>query len=126
MGQLLKYKFNPPVQKNNQDDHEYMVTDFIEELRKVFKDGGYTTINNNEESAGTFLVGYKGVLYEVDSDYQVGIPAFQYSAVGSGGPIALGSLFTSRGSPSDRILTSLEAASHLNPYVRPPFHILKL
>lgn len=36
MGQLLRYKFDPPKQTVNTDDMKYMVTDFIDATRKCF------------------------------------------------------------------------------------------
>lgn len=126
MGQLLQHCFNPPKQYMDQSDHEFMVTKFIDAVRETFKNGGYAKISNGEESGGTFLVGYKGVLYEIDDDFQVGIPAAQYAAIGSGDTVALGSLYTSVGAePEKRIHKALEASEFLTPYVRSPFVILK-
>ena len=58
MGQLLmSSKFKPSKQKARQSDYDYMITDFIDCIRKLFKTSGYLTIHNNEEAGGTFLVG---------------------------------------------------------------------
>src|SRR5574337_644834 len=70
MGQLLRYKFNPPKQTVNMDDMKYMVTDFIDAVRKCFAENGYGKIpqgDNNE--GGTFLVGYNGKLYAIHDDF---------------------------------------------------------
>ena len=92
MGQLLQYKFKPPKQKPKQSDHEYMVTDFIDAVRKVLNDNGYGEKDKNQETGGQFLVGYKSALYQIDSDYQVGIPTDQYAAIGCGAAYAIGAL----------------------------------
>src|SRR5271170_3977037 len=79
MGQLLRYKFSPPEQTSHQDNMQYMVTSFIDTARKCFEDNGF----GEKRRGGTFLVGYKGQLYTIDSDFQVGLPADTYDAVGS-------------------------------------------
>ncbi len=127
MGQLLQYSFHVPKQRLEESDYQYMTTRFIDSVRDCFKAGGYMRVNNSEESGGKFLVGYRGNLYEVDSDYQVGIPDCGYSAVGSGDEVALGSLYSSDGegrSPRERIILALEAAEYLTPYVKAPFHVM--
>lgn len=71
-------------------------------------------------------MGYHGKLYEVGSDYQVGIPADGYAAVGCGDCFALGALHGARGSPAARIRAALEAAAHFSAGVRGPFVIESL
>lgn len=80
MGQLLRYKFNPPTQKIDQDDMRYLVTDFVDSMRKCFVDNGFGT----ESEGGNFLLGYNGKLYTIESDFQVGILKSDFHAVGSG------------------------------------------
>jgi len=82
MIQLLMYKLDPPAQTVSQNDYQYMVTSFIDSVRKCFSDNGFGDMQKN--IGGTFLVGYKGTLYSVDSDFQVGIPTLQYDSVGCG------------------------------------------
>lgn len=123
MGQLLQYKFDPPKQKASQSDMAYMVTDFIDAVRKCFADNGF---DKNGNLGGTFLVGYNGRLYRIDSDYQVGIPSSGYDSVGCGHDLAKGSLFSTKGKPEDRIKTSLEAAAKFSGGVEAPFKIIKL
>ena len=70
-------------------------------------------------------MGYQGHLFEIESDYQVGIPEDVYAAVGSGQDIARGSLFATQGQePRSRVLTALRAAERFNAGVRGTFHIL--
>lgn len=126
MGQLLRYKFDPPQQTVHQDDMQYMVTDFVDGLRRCFSANGFG--DKDATVGGTFLVGYKGKLYTIESDYQVGIPNTPYDAVGCGADLALGSLHsTSRMklTPEQRIVMALEAASTFSAGVAPPFLIIK-
>lgn len=125
MGQLLRYKLAPPAQTVHQDDMEYMVTSFIDSCRTCFSQNGF---GDKEGSVGgSFLVGYKGKLYTVESDYQVGIPRLEYDAVGSGADLALGAMYATEGlKPEERITAALSAASAFNAGVAPPFIILRL
>ena len=44
MGQILRFNFNPLkyVPEIHNDEYEYMCTDFIDEVRVCFREGGYT------------------------------------------------------------------------------------
>lgn len=129
MGQLLRFSLKSPEQPAEQKDYEYMCTGFIDAVRKCFSDGGYMKKENVREEGGNFLVGYRGVLYEVQGDFQVAINADPYSAVGCGEPYAYGSLFATAAlglPPEKRIRRALEAAAHFSSGVCPPFIILKL
>jgi hypothetical protein len=127
MGQLLRYSLNPPKNYENIDINKFMVTKFIESVRKCLKDGGYAYKDNEVESGGTFLVGYKGRLFKIDSDYQVGEALIGFDACGCGEDIALGSLYsTQEQPPKERILKALEAAERFNAGVRRPFNIVEI
>ncbi len=125
--QLLHWKFVPPKQTQKKDDVKYMCTAFIDAVRKCFKAGGYSTIDNNVETGGNFLIGYKGNIYEIDSDFQVGQPTDDYICCGCGGQVAKGSLFSSKGvaNPQSRVKLALEAAEHFSAGVRGPFKYLE-
>ncbi len=125
MGQLLRYSLKPPRRHPDDDINQYMVVDFVNAVRGCLKAGGYASKEDEGESAGTFLVGYQGRLFKIESDYQVGIPEDGYAAVGSGQDIARGSLFATQGQePRSRVLTALRSAERFNAGVRGPFHIL--
>lgn len=133
MGQLLRFKFNPPkyyAAQHSNDEYKYMCTDFIESVRVCFKDGGYATVLNNEESGGSFLVGFNGRLFKIDSDFQVGESVEKYNSIGCGDSYAKGSLYTifhfpnnKVRDPNDVIITALLAAEHFSGGVKSPFLI---
>ncbi len=91
MGQLLQFKFKPPERKN-QTHYRYMVTTFVDEIKKCFKENGYQRTSDGRDSGGEFLVGYQGHLFHIESDYQVGESRFEYDACGAGEEYALGAL----------------------------------
>lgn len=123
MGQLLRYKFKPPVQQCA-DDMEYLVSDFVDTVRSVFSNNGFGDAKNDH--GGDFLVGYKNKLYQVHSDFQIARSRLPYEAVGCGAEIALGSMYAaSQLPPVERIKLALEAASVFSAGVCKPFKVLK-
>jgi len=135
MGQLLRYKLTLALERHEVpvDDAaaeiKFMSTAFIDGVRTVLKEGGYAKVVNGEESGGTFLVGWRGKLYQVESDFQVGRAVQGFDAVGSGGSWATGALYVLRdgnGTPESKILAALDAAEKLTPYVRGPFKVVQV
>lgn len=122
MGQLLGYKFDPPQHPADVSIERYMNTVFIDALRETLKAGGYARANNGEETAGTFIVGYRGRIFRVESDYQVGENVAPFDAVGCGAEIALGALHaTADLRPEDRLKRAMQAAEMFSAGVRSPF-----
>src|SRR5690606_30406671 len=127
MGQLLQYSFNPPKRHPDTDIDKFMVVNFIDAVRSCFKAGGYAEKNNEVETGGTFLVGYEGRLFKIESDYQVGETITNYDACGCGEDAALGSLGSTEGKkPLDRLQIALEMAERYSAGVRAPFHFVEL
>lgn len=128
MGNILRFSFNPPIHHEDVDPFHYMATDFIDEVRHALKDGGYSKKDNNVETTtgGTFLVGYRGRLFEIDSDFQVAENVHGYAAIGCGDQVALGSLFSTDDfdNPEDRLEEALEAAEAFSAGVRAPFNFI--
>ncbi len=103
-----------------------MVNTFIELTRDCLKDGGYTSIrNDNQEEGGSFLVGVRARLYRIDSDFQIGRATNGYDAIGSGERSALGALYVATGTPEARLKKALAAAEEYSPGVRRPFYVMK-
>lgn len=101
MGQLLRYKLQPPKQ-HDLDTYAFMVTVFVDAVRECLK-------------AGLFYVG---------ADYQVAESMDGYDACGCGQAIILGALFATKGmEPHARMKVALEAAERHSAGVRGPFPI---
>lgn len=126
MIQLIKYRFKPPTHKRDVDVMEYMATSFIDTLRQCFQSGGFLHEDKGVISGGSFLVGYKGRLFSIQSDFQVFESADEFDACGSGESYALGALCAMDWTlPAEvRLKNSLVAACHLSTGVRPPFIII--
>jgi len=105
-----------------------MCTVFIDAVRDCFKKGGFLEKEKDVESGGTFLVGYRGRLFEVEDDMQV-VETFDiYNAVGCGARYAKGAMaiLTSGREKKDvpmLITKALEVATHFSGGVRPPYVI---
>lgn len=123
MGQLLQYRLKPPRQTVD-DDMSHMCTVFIDAVRKCFHQGGFSKSDNNEESGGVFLVGYRGQLFCIDEDYHVGRSMLGYEAIGCGDHLALGSLASTTGNARARVEMALRAAALHSTSVAEPFTVL--
>lgn len=129
MGQLLRFSLSIPERPRKMDEYEYMVTLFIDAVRKCFKDGGFAQKKDDAESGGTFLVGYNGKIYVIYDDYQVGINSYTYNACGCGDVYALGSLYSTNKfikDPKERLKLALSSAEEFSGGVKRPFVIKSL
>lgn len=133
MGQLLRYNLTPALEhhevtKTADAELQYMFsTKFIDGVRGVLKTGGFAQVSNGVERGGTFLVGWRGKLYMIHDDFQVGRASQGFYAVGSGGAHAEGALHatqTARMGAERRVLAALEAAMALVTTVQGPFKVV--
>jgi len=130
MGQLLRYSLVIPEHRTKKKtDHEYMCTDFVDAVMKLFEDKKYGKVKSGEQEGGSFLVGYNGKLYAIYDDFQVAEQSLNFESVGCGEQIAVGALYATRNikmSPRKRVMLALEAAEEMSAGVRGPFVIKKL
>ena len=125
MGQLLRYAFQPPKHDPSVDVYQYMVTTFVDAVRDCLIAGGVARKESEQESGGTFLVGYQGRLFSIHEDYQVRESECGFDAVGCGAQVALGALYAaSHLEPIDRLKLALDAAEAFSVGVRAPFVFL--
>lgn len=129
VGGLMRYAFVPP-EYTGDDEMRYLTVDFVDAMRAVQQNKRAMRRMNEEthESDASFLVGFRGHLFEVATDYQIARPLESYAAIGSGADVALGALAaTSRmKDPRKRVLIALEAAAAHCSGVRAPFSIMKI
>jgi ATP-dependent protease HslVU (ClpYQ) peptidase subunit len=125
MADLLRYQCELP-HIHDKELMQYMVEDFVEEIREKFKEHGYSKIEDSQESGGNFLVGIRDRLFIVYDDFQVNECAENYFCVGCGEQFAMGAMHVlkdSNLSTKERIFKSLEASSKFSNGVSPPFLI---
>jgi ATP-dependent protease HslVU (ClpYQ) peptidase subunit len=129
IGQLLRYALVAPDQPGRKDDMAFMVTDFIDAVRAMQHEKGAREKKDELElHEGQFIVGYRGHLYVVECDYQVGRPIDNYAAIGCGADLALGAMYATKMmemKPEERLTLALHAAQEFSAGVRAPFVILK-
>jgi ATP-dependent protease HslVU (ClpYQ) peptidase subunit len=127
MGQLLAVKLSPPRYHADTDLWRYMVGEFVEAARACLRAGGFSRVDNQVESGGDFLVGFRGRLFRVESDFQVGESVEGFDAIGAGQSYALGSLTeTGHIDPGERVLRALRSAARFSLGVKGPFHVEEL
>ncbi len=130
MCNLLQYAFTVPEHSDGVSVEQYLTTTFVDALRTLMKDAGNATkVNEQEGSTGFFLIGYRGRLFKISSDYSLTEVAEGFDAVGSGSDVALGAMYATKQmslKPKKRIELALEAASHLCWGVGEPFYVESL
>lgn len=128
MGQLLHHAFEPPYPPDAKRLDKFMVTDFIDGVRGCLEAGGWLRTKHERERGGFFLVGVRGQLFRIESDFQVGRDVNGYVALGCGDNLALGSLHATADMQDvdarDRVRWALEAAAFHSAGVAAPFVIL--
>ena len=114
MGQLLQYNVCMEQPADGQDLMEYMVHDFVELVRNCFKEHGFTKVENNQESSGTFLVGFRGRLFSIEDEFQVCENNDGIEAIGCGRQYALGAIRMTGGYaiPEAKIRNAVDVAAY--------------
>lgn len=125
---LLRYSLVVPEHHpTDMDDFAYITTRVVEAIRECFKNAGAiattaTNIEGNDDSE--FLVGYRGRLYSINSDWSVMETIDPFCAMGSGEEFAFGALHASKGKPAKkRVRIALEAAARFSATCGGPFVI---
>lgn len=126
MIQLLKYKLNPPPIGEDRGIFDYMCTDFIDTVIKLFKENGFERVGGTRDDlGGQFLVGYKNRLFRVCDDYHVEETIFPFNSVGCGADFAMASMLTNNElSPLEKLKEALRVSEILSTGVSAPFIIL--
>ena len=111
------------------DMEDFFVSEFIPAVRTLCDDAGIQISRSNDESTDSdnsdILVAIGPWMVVIEPDWQVGIYADKYIAIGSGQLTALGSLATTGNmSPQKRVHLALQASAKHSNTVCPPFYIL--
>ncbi len=127
MANLLQYELSIPEQLSSQDDVQYLCTSFVDAVRACYKKYEVAWMDNGITRGSEFLVGYKGELYGVYSNYDVIQSVHSYNACGCGGNYALGAMHATENmglKPEARIKIALKGAALHSSAVAPPFTIV--
>jgi hypothetical protein len=127
MGDLLQHSLRIPDRPRGVSVDRYMRTTFVDAVRRCLADGGFK--GSGEESGGTFLVGYEGRLFRIESDFNVGELVDGFDAIGNGAELARGAMAVLRSQPGGTVRTklrrALEIAARYSGAVSPPFTIVE-
>ena len=125
MGQVIQYAKEFPKLKEHSGNYAYLVKSFVPFLRTAFKDAGWLEVENSREEGGQFLVGIRGELFEINSDFSVLKMMDGFNAVGSGKYYALGAMRILKNNtdkdPIMKVGLALETAAYFSTTVSAPF-----
>jgi 20S proteasome alpha/beta subunit len=94
-GNIAEFLWNPPKLVKTIPLDAFMQIKVLPSLREVMKENGYEPDTNKDPDAGfDALICLNGIIYEIDEDYLWSRDDRGLYAVGSGGPLALGTLAT--------------------------------
>jgi len=125
---LIKHELVIPPHPKNMSTDRYINILLVNALRSCFAKAGFSKIESNqEEFDGSLLVGYRGRLFELCTDFQILENYKPYAAVGSATELSLGALHvlntTKDLTPRQKLYRVFRAASTHDNRVKPPFHI---
>lgn len=127
MGQLLEFNLTPPSIIEGQEPFSYAVRALVPAIRDALKAGGFSKIDSGRETGGVFLVGFRGRLFTIYEDFQVGEDLGSIASVGCGDAYALGAMHAlSSADPMVRLQAGLDAAATFSAGVAGPFHFVEL
>ena len=122
--QTIKYHLSVRAQHDEENDHAYIVVAFVEAMRELLKAKAVTTVRENTESVWCCLVGYKGKLYQMESDFNISSTARGFDAIGCGDAYALGAMIALKDlEPIQRIMQTLAISGELCALVASPYYV---
>lgn len=122
-GQIVKHHVSLP-RDCGEDPTEYLVREFVPELRHALSEHGWTKKDGEREETGTALIAYRGRLFTYQSDSSITESQHGIDACGSGQEFALGAMSFAESigrSPKNIVTAGLEAAARFAPGVMDPF-----
>lgn len=141
-GQILQFHLtdgleDPFIPREGRDEEYWAVREFIPYVRAHTEEHGHLHIHHNVEEFGpsAFLLGVRGRLFCVESDFSVNEHLLPYEAIGSGGDNAIGVLHSELGENVDHMTITqakaeriakkaVTAAGKFNNYVGGPINFV--
>ncbi|MEN6293529.1 MAG: hypothetical protein ABFD07_16135 [Methanobacterium sp.] len=119
----------PPCYEH-QDPFEYIVNNFIPSYRSALHEQGLIEMENGiERNRSELLLGFRGHLFSIGTDFSVLESQDNYIAIGSGAVFAMGAFHGTKNlklEPDYRIHRALEAATDYDECVLEPYEIESL
>lgn len=94
MGQILQYSWTPPDRlMGDEDDDKYLYKSVVDSIKKCFEDNGFGHKPKDEFEGGVFLIGWKGRLFEMQSNMSL-MEVEDFASVGCGSYHAIAAMKT--------------------------------
>ena len=121
--QLIHHAMEIPKIDEYIDIERYMATDFVMALDSALQEGKLPKPNSLAFHGAILCIRGKDIM-TILGDYQVEFVDGDFAALGSGGGVAEGSLWSTKGrNPLDRISIAMKAAEYFCQDVAGPFHV---
>lgn len=126
-GQVLRHEVNWPSPPADVDLERFVVRDVVPELRRALREAGALKVTEGVEQTAQFMIGLRGELMTVGTDFSIGSLQETYRAIGSGRHNAYGALHVLADfgiTAKEKVRRALEAAANFTSNVRPPFVVI--
>lgn len=121
---LLQHSLSVRAPEEGEEVECYIVTGVIDSSRNLLKAGGVARVEHNVEAGDDMLIGFRGQLFRIASDFQVDAYIEGIAAVGAAEDYALATMIALPDlQPEDRIRRALEVSAELCVFVSPPFYV---
>ncbi len=121
---LLQQSLSVRAIEENESAEHYLIEGAIEAVRALLKTRGVARVENNVEAGETFLIGFRGQLFRVDTDFQIDTYLNGLAACGAGKDYALAALLALTDKPPvERIQRALEISAECCALIAPPFYV---
>ncbi len=121
--QLLKYHLKVRKPTKTESPLKYLSGAFTEQYARLTKSAG-----DGPERPSELLIGFRGRLFEMGSDFSLIESTFDFAAIGSGADFALGVLYATAGGadPKLRLTQAVHCAAKLSPTCALPMTTMSL
>ena len=127
MGQIIQYASSLPELSEHPSNYAYLVEKFVPFIRKTFSEAGWLKTENARDEGGQFLIGIRGEVFSIETDFSVLRNIDGFSAIGCGAAYALGALQIMNlhgeiaGNPMLAVSQALEVGAYFSNGVSGPF-----
>lgn len=124
--QIIQYHLALSQSNAYHDDRTFLVRVLVEDMRAILETYGIDK-DSYDLGKSSCIVGYRGEIYTIYSDFQLHSVNDNLLAIGSGSSYALGAMHVLKElEPKKRILKALEASAYFATTVQKPFKVLSL
>ena len=124
--QVVLHGWTPPLVtvKAKANLYEFAINKVVPSIKAALTEAGVefnkTSDNDDDKFELSLLVAINGTIFEIDSDFAVGMNSTNFYGIGSGGDFAVGALHA-----GTTMLDAMRIAALNNNETAPPFHIFE-